>query len=62
MQEPSRDESCNYLKISLHNEGYGFGFTIKETEDKSIVVSSVLPEGVACKVTMQYSIIAMLQY
>ena len=51
-QEPSRDESGNYLKISLHNEGYGFGFTVQETEDKSIVVSSVFPEGVAYKVTI----------
>ena len=39
------------MKISLNNQGYGFGFTVEEAEDKSIVVSTIFPEGVAHKVT-----------
>ena len=35
------------VKISLHNQGYGFGFTVKEAEDRSIVVSKVFPKSVA---------------
>ena len=49
MQEPNQSSNC--LNISLHNQGYGFGFTVQETEDKSIVVSTVFPEGVAHNVS-----------
>ena len=49
MQELNQSPNC--LNISLHNQGYGFGFTVKETEDKSTVVSAVFPDGVAHKVT-----------
>ena len=38
--------------ISLQNEGYGFGFTVQETNGKSVAVRTVVPEGVAYKVTV----------
>ena len=44
-QEPSK---C--LMIRLHNEGYGFGFTVQETGEKSITIRTILPEGVTSKV------------
>jgi hypothetical protein len=54
MQEPNADvdKIFNSIKISLDNKGQGFGFTVQEAEDKSIVVSTVFPEGVAHNVNL----------
>ena len=52
MQEPiDPDETFNSVKISLRNLGQGFGFTVQEAEDKSIMVSKVFPDGVAYNVS-----------
>ena len=60
LQEPNQNSNC--LKISLHNHGYGFGFTIQEAEDKSIVVSTIVHEGVAHKVTRRYYATVVMMY
>ena len=51
MQEQNPDKTFNSVKISLCNQGQGFGFTVQEAEDKSIMVSKVFPEGVAHNVS-----------
>ena len=45
--------------ISLQNEGYGFGFTVQENSEKSVAVCTIVPEGVAYKVTVVIHSFAM---
>lgn len=51
MQATNPDEIFNSVEISLCNQGQGFGFTVQEAEDKSVVVSTVFTEGVADNVS-----------
>lgn len=52
-----QDHASNFLTFTLQNEGYGFGFTVKEgpkendgSKKESVIVSTVFPDSVAYKV------------